>query len=58
MHIVSKCQDHALLLLQIARESPEFEAQATHLANQWLLAAAMRLSSGRVERPEKDVPPN
>jgi hypothetical protein len=58
MHIVSKYQDQALLLLQIAQEVPELEAQATYLAHQWLAAAAIRISTGRVERPENEVRPD
>jgi hypothetical protein len=38
--IASKCQDRALLLLQIAQECPDFREQATHLAREWLFIAA------------------
>ena len=41
MRIVSQCQDSALLLLQIARENPQFEEQATYLASEWLAIAAI-----------------
>jgi hypothetical protein len=58
MHIVRGCQDHALVLLQIAREHPDLKDEATYLAHEWLAAAAVRISSGRFERPEKEVPPN
>ena len=53
MRIVNNCQDRALVLLQIARESPEFEAQAAYLAQEWLAVAALRVASGLTERPEK-----
>ena len=39
--IGSKCQDRALLLLQIAQECPGFREQATHLAREWLSIAAV-----------------
>ena len=58
MRIVRHCQDRALLLLQIARENPEFEAQATWLAHNWLTIADIRISSGQIERPEKKVRAN
>ena len=58
MLIASQCQERALLLLQIAQEVPELEAQATYLAHQWLAAAAIRISTGRVERPENEVRPD
>ena len=38
--IASKCQDRALLLLQIAQDCPGFREQATHLAREWLFIAA------------------
>ena len=51
--IASKCQDRALLLLQIAQECPDFREQATHLAREWLFIAAFadRLS-GRNRQAE------
>jgi hypothetical protein len=55
MRIVSNYQDKALLLLQIARENPQFEEQATYLASEWLAIAAMRISLGLTEHPEKEV---
>jgi hypothetical protein len=55
MRIASLCQDRALLLFQIARESPQFEAQATYLAHEWLVVAALRIRLGRTERSEKEV---
>ena len=39
--IASKCQDRALLLLQIAQECPGFREQAPHLAREWLCIAAV-----------------
>jgi hypothetical protein len=58
MRIVSNCQDRALVLLQIAGENPEFEEQATYLANEWLAIAAMRISLGLTKHPEKEVRTN
>ena len=55
MRIVSQCQDRALLLLQIARENPQFEEAAAFLAHEWLAIAALRISLGVAERPEKQV---
>jgi hypothetical protein len=54
MLIANQCQDRALLLLQLAQECPEVREQATHLAREWLNIAALRISSGQIERPEKD----
>jgi hypothetical protein len=58
MRIASQCQDHALLLLQIARENPQFEAQATYLAREWLAVAAMRINLGLIKRPGKELRAN
>jgi hypothetical protein len=58
MRIVSQCQDRALVLLQIARENPQFEEQAAFLAREWLAIAALRISVGVTERPEKQVRAN
>ena len=58
MRIVSNCQDRALVLLQIARENPQFEGQATYLASEWLAIAAMRISLGLAKHPEKEVRAN
>jgi hypothetical protein len=58
MRIARQCQDRALLLLQIARECPQFEEQAAFLAREWLAIAAMRIGLGLVERPEKEVHTN
>jgi hypothetical protein len=60
MRIVNNCLDRALLLLQLARESqsPQFEAQATHLAHELLVLAAVRINSGRAEPPEKEIRAN
>ena len=43
MRIASHCQDHALVLLQVAQECPEFKDQAEFLAREWLDIAAMRI---------------
>jgi hypothetical protein len=58
MRIVNPCQDRALLLLQVAQECPQFEEQAVYLAHEWLVIAAMRISLGQIERPEKEVVPS
>ena len=58
MRIVSQCQDRALVLLQIARENPQVEGQATYLASEWLAIAALRICLGVAERPEKQVRAN
>jgi hypothetical protein len=58
MRIASQCQDHALVLLQIARENPQFEEQATYLAHEWLAITAMRVNLGLIKRPEKEVRAN
>jgi hypothetical protein len=58
MRIVDKCHDRALLLLQIARENPQFEEQAAYLVRDWLTIASLRISLGLVERPEKEVRTN
>jgi hypothetical protein len=43
MQIVSRCQNRALLFLQIAKECPEFREQAFYLAHEWLDVAAGRI---------------
>lgn len=58
MRIASNCQDRALLLLQIARENPQFEEQATYLAHEWLAVATMQISLGLAKPPEKEVRAN
>jgi hypothetical protein len=58
MRIVHNCQDRALLLLQLARENPQFEEQAAFLADEWLAIAAIRISLGLVERAEREVRAN
>jgi hypothetical protein len=58
MRIARHCHDRALLLLQIAQECSQFEEQAAYLAREWLVVAALRISSGLVERPEKEIRSN
>ena len=58
MRIASNFQDRALLLLQVARENPEFEEQATYLAHEWLAVAALRISLGLAKPPEEEVRAN
>ena len=43
MRIVSHCQNHALVLLQIAKECPEFREQAAHLTREWQDVAALHI---------------
>jgi len=35
------CRQHALVLLEIAKEAPEFKDRATALAQMWLTLAAL-----------------
>jgi hypothetical protein len=56
MRVVHRCQDYAMLLLQVARDCPQFENQATYLAHEWLIVAAMRLNSDQVEYPDRETP--
>jgi hypothetical protein len=58
LRVVNTCQDRALVLLQIARENPQFEEQATYLASKWLAIAAMRIGLGLTKHPEKEVRAN
>ncbi len=58
MRIVSNCQDRALVLLQVARENPQFEELATYIAREWLAIAALRIALGSVERRENEVRPD
>jgi hypothetical protein len=44
MRIVSNCQHRALVLLQVARENPQFEKLATYLARERLAIAALRIA--------------
>ena len=46
MRITDICQDHATVLLQIARECPEFKEQVGHLPQDWLTLATI---VGRLE---------
>lgn len=43
MHIASRCEQRALLLLQIAQECPQFREQAIFIAREWLNIAALRI---------------
>jgi hypothetical protein len=58
MRIASHCQDRALLLLQVARECPQFKEQADYLAHEWLILAAMRIDLARIRQAEKEVRTN
>jgi hypothetical protein len=42
MKFADECQRRALLLMEIAREAPDFEAQALFVAEQWLYWARSR----------------
>jgi hypothetical protein len=53
MRIVNNCRDRALLLLQIAHECLEIEERATFLAQEWLVAADLRILSGLIDRTEQ-----
>jgi hypothetical protein len=39
MRFADACRNHALLLLEIAKEAPEFKDRATDLADMWLTIA-------------------
>ena len=55
MRIANQCQQRALVLLQIARDCPEFRDQAVYLAREWLEVAAVRLCClDQIERIEKE----
>jgi hypothetical protein len=58
MRIVSNCQDRALVLLQVAREYPQFEERANYIAHEWLAVAALQIALGVVEPPENEVRPD
>jgi hypothetical protein len=58
MRIVSACQDRTLVLLQVARENPQFEELATYIAHEWLAIAALRIALGVVEPLENEVRPD
>jgi hypothetical protein len=55
MRIASHCQDHALVLLQVAQECPEFKEQAEFLACEWLDIAAMRIDLAKFKRAAKET---
>jgi hypothetical protein len=57
MRIASHCQDRALLLLQVAKECPQFKEQADYLAREWLLIAAMRIELAKIRQAEKETAP-
>ena len=57
MHIASHCQDRALLLLQVAKECPQFKEQADYLAREWLFIAAMRIELAKIRQAEKETAP-
>ena len=50
MRIASHCQDHALVLLQVAQECPEFKEQAEFLAHEWLAVAALRIELAKTRQ--------
>jgi hypothetical protein len=53
--MVHKCQDRALLLLQIAQDCPTFAEQASFLAREWLTVAGIAgrlFSQDRASRKE------
>jgi hypothetical protein len=57
MRIASHCQDHALVLLQVAQECPEFKEKAEFLAREWLAIAALRIDLARIRQPEEGTGP-
>jgi len=50
MRIASRCQDRALVLLQIAQECPQFKEQAEFLAHEWLVVAALRIELAKTRQ--------
>jgi hypothetical protein len=57
MRIASHCQDHALVLLQVAQECPEFKEQAEFLAREYLAIATMRIDLAKIRQAEKEPAP-
>jgi hypothetical protein len=55
MRVASHCQDHALVLLQVARECPELKEQAEFLAREWLDIAAMRIALAKFRQAKKET---
>jgi hypothetical protein len=41
MNITDKCRTRALILKEIAKEAPDFEAQILFVADQWMTLAAI-----------------
>jgi hypothetical protein len=58
MRIASRCQDRALLLLQLAQECPQFKEQAEYLAQNWLVIAALRISLGKISQADEGIRAN
>jgi hypothetical protein len=54
MQIVRNCQNRALLLLQIAKECPEFREQAAYLAREWCDVAAVRILLAQLKGIKKE----
>jgi hypothetical protein len=50
MRIASQCQDHALVLLQVAQECPQFKDQAEFLARELLTIATLRIDLARTRQ--------
>jgi hypothetical protein len=53
MSIVGRCQDRALLLLQIAEENPQVREVAAYLAGEWLMIATLQTNLVRMKQAEK-----
>jgi len=47
--------DRALVLLEIAKESPRFKDQAAYLAQLWLMLGALENQLGRIRSKENPV---
>ena len=54
MQFASECRDRALILIEIAKEAPEFEDRLLALAQSWLTLAALEdLINGGVGQADK-----
>lgn len=52
MNIADECRRRALILKEIAKEAPDFEARALFVAEQWMtLAAIEEFARGRLVLP-------
>jgi hypothetical protein len=57
MRIATLCRERARLLIQISKESEQFEEQAAYLAYSWLVLASLRERLILTTRTESKVRP-